>query len=188
MSISDPTLGEITMFGAPWAPRNWALCNGQLLPISSNSALFSILGTTYGGDGRTTFGLPDLRGRVAKHAGTGPGLTPVRLGEKNGHEQVALSTLNLPSHSHPHTHTATVHAEARMADEATPADNVFALAGANIYHDVDDSREDVLMHSNTVTLSTDSSNTGGNIPFDITNPYQAVSFIIALYGYYPSRS
>jgi len=86
-SISDPTIGEITMFGGNFAPRSWALCDGQLLPIASNSALFSILGTTYGGDGRTTFGLPDLRGRVPMHAGSGPGLTPRSLGEKGGLEE-----------------------------------------------------------------------------------------------------
>jgi len=94
-SISDPTLGEITMFAGNFAPRNWAFCDGQLLPISSNQALFAILGTTYGGDGRTTFALPDLRGRVALHEGSGPGLPSLRLGETGG------------SPSHDHTITVT---------------------------------------------------------------------------------
>ena len=87
--MSDPFIGEIIMCGGNFAPRGWALCNGQLLPIAQNTALFSILGTTYGGDGRTTFGLPELRGRVAMHAGSGPGLTPRSLGEKAGVEGVA---------------------------------------------------------------------------------------------------
>lgn len=86
-SISDPTIAEITMFGGNFAPRNWAFCDGQLLSISQNTALFSLLGTTYGGDGRTTFALPDLRGRVPMHAGHGPGLTPRIIGEKGGGER-----------------------------------------------------------------------------------------------------
>ena len=93
----DPFIGEIIMFGGNFAPRGWALCNGQLLSISQNSALFSILGTTYGGDGRTTFGLPDLRGRVSMHPGTGPGLSPRSLGQKGGAETETLTTSNMPS-------------------------------------------------------------------------------------------
>lgn len=87
-NAQDPLLGEIKMFAGNFAPRGWAFCDGQLLPISSNSALFSILGTTYGGDGRTTFALPDLRGRIAMHAGSGPGVSPILLGEKSGNEMV----------------------------------------------------------------------------------------------------
>jgi microcystin-dependent protein len=100
-SSADPILGEIIMFGGNFAPRSWAFCDGQLLSISSYSALFSILGTTYGGDGRTTFALPDLRGRTAVQPGTGPGLTPRRLGEKSGTETVTLNTNQMPSHNHP---------------------------------------------------------------------------------------
>lgn len=188
MSIIDPTIGEITMFAGNFAPRSWALCNGQLLAISSNSALFSIIGTIYGGDGRTTFGLPNLQGRSPRHFGAGPGIGTIGIGQVGGQENVTLSVANLPSHSHPHTHTATVHAEARQADESSPGDNVFALAGSNIYHDIDDGRQDVLMHENTVTLSSDSSNTGGGQSFNVLNPYLAVNYIIALEGIFPSRS
>ena len=88
---SEPTIGQVAMFAGNFAPRGWAFCDGQLLPVSQNTALFSILGTIYGGDGRTTFGLPDLRGRVAVHAGNGPGLSPVRLGQRFGHEQVFIT-------------------------------------------------------------------------------------------------
>ncbi|MEM8909888.1 MAG: tail fiber protein, partial [Bacteroidota bacterium] len=96
----EPFIGQIMMFGGNFAPRGWALCNGQLMPISQNQALFSLLGTTYGGDGRTTFALPDLRGRAAMHAGHGPGLTDRRLGQRSGTETNTMNTLQMPSHSH----------------------------------------------------------------------------------------
>lgn len=188
MSISDPTLGEISMFGANWAPRGWALCQGQLLPINQNQALFSIIGTIYGGDGRTTFGLPDFRGRSPRGQGTGPGFAPVMIGQRSGRENETLSVMNMPNHSHPHTHTASVHGEARLANEAAPTDNVFALANANIYHDVDSGQQDVLMHANTVTLAQDATPAGGSQSFSLMNPYIGVNFIIALTGVYPSRS
>lgn len=190
MSFTTPTIGEIQMFGANWAPRNYALCQGQLLPISNYTALFSIIGTFYGGDGRTTFGLPDLRGRTPRGQGTGPGLSHVTVGARSGIESESLTVLNLPAHSHPHSHTATVHAEARLGDESTPGDNIFALApnGTNIYHDIDDSRQDIYMHANTVTLSTDGPPAGGNNPIGVLNPYLGINYIIALEGIYPSRS
>ena len=93
----EPLIGEVKMFAGTFAPRGWALCDGQLLAISSNTALFSLLGTTYGGDGRTTFALPDLRGRVPMHAGTGPGLTSKRLGQRGGSETIAVAKASLPS-------------------------------------------------------------------------------------------
>lgn len=93
-------IGEIRMFGGNFAPRNWAKCEGQLLPISNNQALFSILGTTYGGDGRTTFGLPDMRGRVAMGPGTGPGLANIRLGQKTGSQQTTLKKTKMEVHKH----------------------------------------------------------------------------------------
>src|SRR3954469_26017647 len=99
--MSEPFLGEIRMFGGNFAPRGWALCNGQLLAISTNTALFSILGTTYGGNGQTTFGLPDLRGRVPLHQGQGQGLSPYNLGEVGGSETVTLLTPQMPAHNHP---------------------------------------------------------------------------------------
>ena len=101
--MSNPYLGEITMFGGNFAPRGWAFCDGQLLAISSNSALFSLLGTTYGGDGETTFALPDMRGRVPVHQGNGAGLTNRRMGDKFGSENVTLTANTLGSHSHDFT-------------------------------------------------------------------------------------
>ncbi len=104
--MSSPFIGEILMFGGNFAPRSWAFCDGQLLSIAQNTALFSILGTTYGGDGRVTFGLPELRGRVAMHPGSGPGLTTRGLGEKGGTETVTLNTTQIPAHNHTATSTA----------------------------------------------------------------------------------
>ena len=98
--MSEPFIGEIKMVGFNFAPQGWAFCSGQLLSVSQNTALFAVLGTTYGGDGRTTFGLPDLQGRSPMHAGTGPGLSQRRLGEKAGTENVALAESQIVSHSH----------------------------------------------------------------------------------------
>ena len=114
----DPFLGQIMMFAGNFAPRGWALCNGQMLPISANTALFSILGTTYGGDGRTTFALPDLQGRTAIHHGSGPGLPSVTLGAKGGHATTTLTEQNLP----PHTHAATVTNALAIGASTTTAD------------------------------------------------------------------
>ena len=99
-SIADPTIAEISMFAGNFAPRNWAFCDGQLLSVASNSALFSLVGTIYGGDGRTTFALPDMRGRTAIHAGSGPGLTPRSLGQRGGSETNSMTINQLPSHTH----------------------------------------------------------------------------------------
>ena len=187
MSIYDPTLGEISLFGANWAPRGWALCQGQLLSISSYTALFSIIGTVYGGDGRMTFGLPDLRSRVVRGIGNGPGVGNMSQGQRGGITHASIGVQNLPSHSHPHTHTATVHGESRLANEKAPLNNRFALADAQIYHDDDGTAPDIVMHTNTVTISTDSSNTGSNIPLDVENPYLGLNYIISIQGAFPSR-
>jgi microcystin-dependent protein len=167
-----PYLGEIRMFAGNFAPRGWAFCNGQLLPIAQNSALFSLLGTTYGGDGRTTFALPDLRGRVPLHPGTGPGLTTRRLGEKSGGESVTLAVSQVPSHSH----TVAPGAVSGQGNTSWPAGSAPA-AGRNFHSTA---APDVSMRA---TVST---NTGGGQSHPNMQPYLGISFIIALQGVYPS--
>jgi microcystin-dependent protein len=177
--MSEPFIGEIVMFAGNFAPRGWALCDGQLLAISSNTALFSILGTTYGGDGRTTFGLPDLRGRAAMHPGTGPGLATRRLGEKGGVENVTLNETQIPAHNH--TATGTVQAHAAGPDSESPTGNV--LANAESYST---QTANTTMAADTVNVTV--ANTGGNQSHTNVQPYQCVNYIIALQGIFPSRS
>lgn len=183
----EPFIGQITMFAGNFAPRGWALCDGQLLSIASYSALFSILGTTYGGDGRTTFGLPELRGRVAVHEGNGPGLPPKSLGQKGGSPSIVLNANHLPSHSHNAlvTNNLTLNAAPATATEEEGGDN--ALANAMIYADAEPTET---MRDGSVSGEVDVTilNTGGNQPVNIEQPYQVVNYIIALVGVYPSRN
>jgi microcystin-dependent protein len=167
----EPFLAEIIMFGGNFAPRGWALCDGQLLPINQNQALFSLLGTTYGGDGRTTFGLPDLRGRLAMHPGNGPGLSPRRLGEKGGTEQNTLTTPQLPAHNH----TLAAKEEANAAD---PDGTFIAGSGFNAFGTAADKT------MNTTAIG----NTGGGQAVNNIQPFECVNFIIALQGIFPSRN
>ena len=169
--MSEPFIGQIVMFGGNFNPRSWALCDGQLLPISQNTALFSILGTTYGGDGRTTFALPDLRGRVAMHPGSGPGLSPRRLGEKSGVENVILTTNQIPSHTH------SLRVKDDDADQGSPVNNV--LANANVYSGA---APDAVMNTGAIQ------NTGGGQQHTNVQPYLCVNYIIALQGIFPSRN
>lgn len=175
--MSEPFLGQIIMFGGNFAPRGWALCDGQLLPISQNTALFSILGTTYGGDGRTTFALPDLRSRTAMHAGTGPGLPTVRLGARGGSFTTTLNVTNLPSHNH----TFTTAASTDTATETEPAPGLVPAALSDAGY-VESAFADTSLDGGTTN------NTGGQLPATTVSPYQVVNYIIALQGTFPSRS
>ncbi len=177
----DPFIGEIIMFGGNFAPRSWAFCNGQLLAISSNSALFSILGTTYGGDGRTTFGLPDLRGRAPVHAGRGPGLSDRRLGAKGGVETVVLNESQMPQHTHAATSTIHVHDEDGTTEASSGA--ILANGASNIYST---GAADAAL--NAAAATTANANTGGSQAHDNMQPWATVNYIIALQGTYPSRS
>lgn len=172
--MSDPFLGEIRMFGFGFAPKGWASCNGQLLPISQNQALFSLLGTTYGGDGRTTFALPDLRGRVPINQGQGPGLSAYAIGQQAGSESETLAVNQLPAHNHP------VNAAGGPTSNK-PAGNVLAGAGgprANTYAAAPDG---TVLHAGAVGQA------GGGQPHNNVQPTVAVSFCIALTGIYPPR-
>lgn len=177
--MSDPFIGEIKIVGFNFAPRGWAFCDGQLLNISQYTALFSILGTTYGGDGRVTFGLPDLKGRAPMHAGTGPGLSPRRLGEKGGVERVTLTANQIGSHNH----------DWQVADElgnqTSPANNALAQSPVG--------RGGYLLYSGGATAAMASEvlgDAGALSPSSHTNiqPALVVNFAIALTGVYPSRS
>jgi len=171
----DPFLGQIQAFGFNFAPRGWALCNGQLLPIAQNTALFSLLGTTYGGDGRTTFNLPDLRGRVSLHYGSGPGLSTRPIGQKGGAESVTLNTSEIPSHSH------TANAAAEAADSGKPSGNALATPdGVMIYRA--NQAPDATLHAGTV------GNTGGSQSHENMGPYLVINWCISLQGIYPSRN
>lgn len=172
--MSEPFVGEIRMFAGNFAPRGWAFCDGQLLAITSNEVLFSLLGVMYGGDGRTTFGLPDLRGRLPIHAGTGPGLSPRRLAAKFGTEQETLTVNQLPSHSHP------LQASSTVANKASPEGRVPGTSSAFDFYQ--SGAPGVAMNSASVT------NTGGSQSHSNLMPYLCVNFIIALVGIYPSRT
>jgi microcystin-dependent protein len=163
------------MFAGNFAPRSWAFCDGQLLAVSQNDALFSLLGTIYGGDGRTTFGLPDLRGRIPIHAGHGPGLSERRLGAKGGQEDVTLTVNQLPSHGH------AVRASSRGGNTRTPAGAVPAVDGTGASAFYSDQAPDESMN----WPKTD--NTGGSRSHTNEQPFLCINFIIALFGIYPSR-
>lgn len=183
----DPYLGQIMMFGGNFAIRGWATCDGQLLSISANSALFSLLGTTFGGDGRTTFGLPDLRGRVAIHPGHGPGLSDYRWGERGGVEDVTLNTLQIPSHSH----TAMLRASTVQATTSQPVGNDALAAPGAMDGRTFNPTLGYAPAAPTVTLNTGSiqgGNTGGNQSHTNVQPYLGIYHLIAMQGIYPSRS
>lgn len=179
----DPFIGEIIMFAGNFAPRGWAFCSGQLLPISSNSALFSILGTTYGGDGRTTFALPDLRGRVPVHPGSGPGLSTYRLGEKAGAENVTLTTAQIPSHHHDISP-----GNVEVGNEAKGTVSSNTAAGNYVGNHTDAFRTTGGGGNLASSLNGNTANTGGGGSHNNIQPLLCVNFIIALDGIYPSRS
>jgi len=168
-------LGEIRMFAGNFAPKGWAFCQGQLLLIAQNQALFALLGTTYGGDGRTTFALPDLRGRVPVGFGQGPGLSNRVIGQQFGTETVTLTTAQMPAHSH------TVNAVTTEGNQNLPTNSLPANTKA-----LDKEYSDA--NANTTMKATMVNPTGGNQPFGVTQPSLGVNFIIALQGIYPSRN
>jgi len=191
--MAEPFLGEIKMFGGNFAPRGYAFCNGQLLPISQNSALFSLLGTIYGGDGRTTFGLPDLRGRAALHFGQGPGLSNWRTGERGGEERVTLTTMNLPQHHHsltPVTMKLGENANKAGGSGKYLAKRTTVSSGGTSVGDFNFSETDsgATLAGDAINQGTTTATAGGSQAFGITQPSLAINYIIALQGLFPSRS
>jgi microcystin-dependent protein len=199
--MSEPFLAQIIMFGGNFAPRGWAFCNGQLLPISQNPALFSILGITYGGDGRTTFALPDLRSRSPIHPGTGPGLPTFRLGQRGGLPTTTLTTLNMPSHNHivvgpsaARPIPGTINSYDEEGNEGDVDGNYLSNAVSDTpYHA---GPPDGTMGAGAVTATVPAGDNlgmttglaGNQQSFNEYHPYEAVNFIIALFGTFPSRS
>ena len=171
----DEFIAIIKMFGGNFAPRGWAFCNGQILSIAQNTALFSLLGTTFGGNGQTTFALPDMRSRVPIHPGQGPGLSSYSLGQAAGTESVTLSIQQMPSHGHPFQ----LLANEGDANSKVPLNNFFSGQTSNFYQTAQDG---TLMGAQNTGLA------GGNQPTPIIQPYLCVNFIICLEGIYPSRN
>ncbi len=170
--MAEPFIGEIRPVPYNFAPRSWAFCEGQLLAIAQNNALFSLLGTTFGGDGRTTFGLPDLRGRVPLGEGTGPGLTQRRLGARSGNESVTLQQTTIPAHNH------AVNVSVQSADAFDPASNLPA-----------DSPRQVYAPTKTGSFASDAlTDTGDGESHGNRQPLLVISYIIALQGIFPSRN
>ena len=176
--MSEPFIAEIRIFAVNFAPRGWAFCNGQLLPLAQITALFSIIGTTYGGDGRTTTALPNLEGRAAMHPGRGPGLTARRLGQKGGVESVDLTDAQLPQHTH--KQKAVQRTQFTVGDSLTPDGNYLASPQAGSFYS--DASNLAGMSSRTI------GNAGGGQPHNNLQPYLTINYIIALVGLYPSRS
>lgn len=171
--MAQPYVGEIRMFGGNFAPAGWAFCDGSLQPISEYDTLFNLIGTTYGGDGQQTFAVPDLRGRLPIHMGQGPGLSNYVIGQSGGTESVTLIANQMPTHNH------LLMVSGTAASASSPQSNMLANATANLY----------LRDTPSGTMSNASVNlTGGNQAHENMMPYLCVSFIISLYGIYPSPS
>ena len=189
----EPFLAQIVLFAGNFAPRGWAFCQGQLLPISQNSALFSLLGTTYGGDGRTTFALPDLRSRAGMHAGHGPGLTNRKLGARFGTEINNLNITQLAAHSHVAINrlggVAAISVSSDDAEEVNPNGNLPAKIDGNFNFYLDEAEGGYLAGATgDVTGSISLLNTGNSSSINNMQPYLSLNFIIALQGLFPSRS
>ena len=190
-NAQEPMLAEVKIFAGNFAPRGWAFCNGQLLAISQNQALFSLLGTMYGGDGRTTFGLPDLRGRVAMSAGRHPGSGyDYRQGQKSGAEYNILNITQLPSHNH--IATGKILASVQPGTTNDPTGNVLAVAKTaidrsnNVDSNIYSPTATGFMATNGVNITV--GNTGGSQSVNNIQPYTIIRYIIALQGIFPSRS
>ncbi len=177
--MADAFIGEIRIFAGNFAPKGWAMCNGQLMALAQNTALFSILGVQYGGDGKTTFALPNLQGRAPMHQGAGPGLTPRTVGETSGSSYVTLLTSEMPAHSH----VPQGNGDSASADLETLGNHVWGAgssrSGPNLYASGAPN-----VHMSPMALGV----SGGSQPHNNMQPYLGLNFIIALEGIFPARS
>ncbi|MDP1698305.1 MAG: tail fiber protein [Xanthomonadaceae bacterium] len=174
--MSEPFVGEIRMFGGNYAPQDWALCDGSVLSISQNDVLFALIGTTYGGDGQTTFALPDMRGRLPLHQGVGPGLSTRVMGQSFGNENVTLIAAQMPSHSHP------VVVSTSNAVASTPTDAVPAGQPGDTLYVTNPTAAASSMNSRVLQSA------GNSQPHANTMPFVCVNFIISLTGIFPSQN
>lgn len=170
----NPYIGEIRIFAGNYAPQGWAFCDGSVQAISENEALFNLIGTTYGGDGQTTFKLPDLRGRIPVHQGAGPGLTPRTPGEQGGVENVTLTSNQIPAHTHPFMATTSAGAQ------ASPAAHV-AAQGPQVQLYIEDAPDSSLAPNALAPA-------GGSQPHPNLQPFICINYIISLYGIFPTQS
>ena len=179
----DQILGSIALFGFGFVPRGWAACDGSSLSISQNSALFSLLGTTYGGDGVNTFALPDLRGRIPLGQGQGQGLSPQTLGAQSGTENVTLTSSQMPMHNH------ALSASTASANSATPTGALLAMSNGALEDGTGVTDNTYINAPVDTTLNSASiGNAGGNTPFSVMQPYLVMNYCIAVEGVFPSRS
>ncbi|MBI3651457.1 MAG: phage tail protein [Acidobacteria bacterium] len=172
----DPFVAEIRIFPFNFAPKGWAFCDGQILPLSQNTALFSLLGTTYGGDGKSNFALPNMQGNAPMHPGQGPGLSLHDLGETGGSETVSLLESEMPSHAH------TLMANSSPADNPTPTNNSLARVSGATPYQTNTSTNLVGLSGNALAPA------GGDQPHNNMQPYLTLNFCIALQGVYPPRT
>ncbi len=191
----EPFIGQITSFGFNFPPRGWGNCNGAMMSINQNSALFSLLGTTYGGDGRVTFALPDLRGRSAINMGQGPGLPDYRQGVRGGTTNTTLTTAQMPAHNHQmpaHNHqlrvtsaasTAFIPASTHLLGRTKSGNEIYATPGTLVALDDTSPNQAISEHAAGPTA-----NTGGGTAVNNLSPYQVIEVCIALQGLYPSRN
>lgn len=190
---TEPFLSEIVIFSFDFAPKGWARCSGQLLPISQNQALFALLGTTFGGDGRTTFALPDLRGRAPLGQGQGPQLSSYQLGQTSGAETSTLSASHLPAHTHavtPSSLTATARGTSAPGNQQTPVGALPAVDASGALGRYSDSGPNASMQASAVGVSgtLGASTTGSGQAHENRQPYLAMTVCIALQGIFPSQA
>lgn len=190
--MSEPFIGEIILVGFNFAPQGWAFCNGQLLAISENEPLFQLIGTTYGGDGVSTFAVPDLRGRVPVGTGQGPVTTSYTIGDQTGSETVTVTPAQLPQHTHTiDTSALTVTAKCRNApgNQQTPVGNVPAIEAAGVTMTYSNASPDANMNGAAVAMggAITAANTGGSQPHDNRQPYLVMNYCICTSGIFPAQ-
>ena len=180
----EGTIAEIRMFAGTFAPRNWALCQGQTLSIASNTAFFSLLGTTYGGNGQTTFSIPDFRGRIPVGTGQGPGLSSYQLGQMGGSQTNTITNGNFPAHSHPFSGSITMPGNAADGNADISQGNYPAgLTGTNMYSNVNNASGLANMQ-----LALTGASAGSSTPVNNIQPVMGMNYIICMFGIFPSRN